>query len=888
MTLQSSVSRWRRLVAELRTFSILSPSERMRAVRKRGGDRLSSLWSRLARRTMTGQIRAVQILLGARAANAYFWRSPTSRKIWFNAETRLYSLLRDAPGAVGHFVGLAFRNSGDATVLLGLARNPGSREHLARLLASNPPATTPFLLGRLRNSRDYTAIYTGVCALLLDREMAERFVEDISGLHKSLVDRSFHILDSMGTRPARPPENPQFRSLRESGLGKPARHRLVVAEALGDLRAIAQLFADAEEVTVLILNDTYGRAKFDEYIELLGPVRVTVEHIRTRISRFSQAYISIHEAIKDAARLITGRLFGPGGVAAELEVEDRFLIEVTLADHLFFQLLKAEALRTLLDIPDFDHIVIACQNQAPGSEFFLLLSSLENVRSDPRIELVSVSRSLSACAQFGNCLRTVMSDFAPPGTLPGWRPPIARLRENLQQNADRLAATLPGFDIEEKQHRVLLATTNNDAYNSSTLNYLASLTRDHATRVAFCGANATPLLEGQGGVAADIVQPIPTALAAGFPALVNWMRSWLVDLADEVADPAVARILRLRASRAAAEAIVDPLVFGKVLDAWFGRLASEGGLPDLVALTPARVPSVAAFAPLARKYGIPSLALEPHGLNANYARYTNILTDRYGVISEYFRAQSDGFGIPVARTTVIGSPRIIRPQGYDIDTARAAARQRMASENGADFGRFRANLSYFCQPSDWTHVAKVWHNILTATEGLDTRIFVKTHPEEAPARVAAYLDVACACDAADRVEIVDTDPTTAIEIADIVLTGYSAAAIDAAILGCPVVCVTDGKVDYPVAQHEIIDAPFVRSAADLRHEVLAFLDDPAAYNARATAFLAHNPQFLEGPDSRLTSLVEEILEGDRDVVIRRPEDLPTSAFLSGPHPVFPV
>lgn len=837
---------------------------------------------------MTGQVSAVQILFGARAANAFFWYSPTSRKIWFNAETRLYGLLRNAPGAVDHFVRLAFRKSGDATVLLGLARNPGARGYLAPLLASNPPVATPFLLGRLRNSRDYAAIYAGVCALLLDRATAERFADDISGLNESLVDRTFHILDSMGTRPARAPQNPQFRSLLESGLGKPSSHRLVVAEAPSDLRAIAQLFADADEVTVLILNDTYGRAKFDEYAEVFGPVRITVEHIRTRISRFSEAYISIHEATKSAARLITGRLFGADGVASQLGVEDRFFIEVTLADHLFFQVLKSEALRTLLHLPDFDHIVIACQNQAPGSEFLRLLSSIDEVREDPRVELVSVSRSLAASARFGDCLRTVMFDFEPPRALPGWRPPVERLRENLQQKAGRLAETLPGFGQEGQRHRVLLATTNNNAYNTSTLHYLASLKQDHATRVAFCGANATPLLEGRSGTEVDMVQPIPTALAAGFPALVNWIRSWLIDLADEIADPAVGRILRLRASRAASEGIIDPLVFGKVLDAWFERLASEGGLPDLVALTPARVPSVAAFAPLARKYGIPSLALEPHGLNANYARYTNILTDRYGVISEYFRAQSDGFGIPIARTTVIGSPRIIRPKGYDIAAARATARQRMASEHKSDFDRFRANLSYFCQPSDWTHVAKVWHNILTATEGLDTRIFLKTHPEEAPARIAAYFDVARACDAADRVEIVETDPTTAIEIADIVLTGYSAAAIDAAILGCPVVCVTDGEVDYPVAQHEIIDAPLVRSAAELRDEVIAYLDDRAAYNARATAFLAHNPQFVEGPDSRLTSLVKEILEGDRESVIRRPEDLPTSAFLSGPHPVFPV
>ena len=65
---------------------------------------------------------------------------------------------------------------------------------------------------------------------------------------------------------------------------------------------------------------------------------------------------------------------------------------------------------------------------------------------------------------------------------------------------------------------------------------------------------------------------------------------------------------------------------------------------------------------------------------------------------------------------------------------------------------------------------------------------------------------------ADLVVNVEGDAALAIALGDLVLTAYSAAAIDAAIRQRPVVCVTDGDVDYPVDLPAIVGAPMVRSA----------------------------------------------------------------------------
>lgn len=889
MTARIAPLRLRQMLAPLRVLGMLSPAARLQAL-KRATGKIGDLRERIARRLLTGQFRAVQMLAGTRAASRFFWLSPTSSRIWFNVEARLYHLARQSPEDARDFAALAFARTGDPTVLIGLARNPLSRAVIAPLLAQADPETDAGLRARIERSGDYSAALAGIAALLLDPAAAEALAARITALQPALADRFFRVLDSLGTRPTVPPGDATLRALGLSGFRGPVRHRLIIAETLRDRRAIAQLFPGAGKVTVLGLNDTYGRASFEDYIESFGSADVVVEHVRSRITRFSQGYIRFHEVTRQAARDIVRELFGPGRPGAAFGLTDLPVLEVSLADQLFFQLLKTEAITQLLASGAFDHVVIACEGQPADSEFYRLLSGIGEIRRDPRIEILSVSRSMAARARFGEVLRTVLTDLPPKHLLPGWQPPIAGLAADLDRRTAVLAGRLPDCPAEGRP-RVLIATAHNAAYDRSTADFARILAKDHAVTLAFAGSNMTGLVEALdagGGAGSEVrLQPIQVAQAASFVALRGWIADRLAEILPRVADPALRHMLRVAGDRLAGGAFLNDIVFIKVIGAWFARLAAEGHAPDLVVLSPLRMPQVVAFAALARRHQIPSIGLEPHGLNANYCRYTKVMTDFYGVISDYFRQHAEsGFAIPLERTQVIGSPRIIRPAGFDRAAARVAARARLSAEAGIAFDEGSTELSYFCQPSDWTHVARVWTAILKATEGRAIRVLIKTHPEETPSRRQAYLALADEFGAADRVAIVDGDPTTVIEASDLVLTGYSAAAIDAAVLGCPVFCVTEGPLDYPVDQHAIIGAPLLRSAAELAAAIDGFLADPGAYAARAEAFLEREPQFVEGPGKRLLALVDEVLSHPRSTTIRPAASLPDSIFLDGPHRVF--
>lgn len=889
MTTRLAPQRLSRMLAPLRVLRALSPAARLQAL-TRAAATLGDLRARITRRLLTGQFRAVQFMAGTRAANRFFWTSPSNSRIWFNVEARLYGLARQSPEGARDFAALAFARSADPIVLIGLARNPLAREVIAPLLARAALGTDTALQARSERSGDYAAALAGIAGLLLDPAAADALAARITALLPAASDRFFRILDSFGSRPAAPPGAAMLRAIAQSGFRAPVRHRLIIAETLKDRRAIAQLFGGADRVTVLGLNDTYGRTSFDDYVEGFGPADVTVEHVRSRITRFSQSYIRSHELTRQAACDIVAALFGPTGPGAAFAMTDLPVLEISLADQMFFQLLKSEAIRLLLAAKDADHVVIACEGQPADGEFYRLLAGITEIRADPRVEIVSVSRSMAVRARFGEVLRTILNDPPPRRALPEWQLPVATLAADLDRRAAILAGRLADCPAGDRP-RVMIGTAHNPAYDRSTADFARILAERHAVTLAFAGSNMTGLvtaLDSAGSAASAVrLQPVQVAQAASFLALRGWIADQIAEALPQVADPALRHVLSVTGDRLAGSSFLNDIVFTKVIGAWFDRLAAAGSAPDLVVLTPLRMPQVAAFAALARRHAIPSIALEPHGLNANYCRYTKVMTDYYGVISDYFRQHAEsGFAIALARTRVIGSPRILRPAGFDRDAARRGARARLSAATGLVFDDSIADLAYFCQPSDWAHVARVWTTILKATEGRRVRVLIKTHPEETPSRRQAYLTLAAGLGAAPRVAIIESDPTSVIEAADLVLTGYSAAAIDAAILGCPVLCVTDGPLDYPVDQHAIIGVPLLRGVADLAAAIDGFLADPAAHAARAATFLQREPQFVDGPGARLLALVDEVLSRPAAETIRPAASLPRSAFLDGPHPVF--
>lgn len=895
MRISSFAKNLRTASLSVRTLYVQSPVTVMMRAPSLIKKKLSRITATTRRRAMTGQIRVVKMLFGTKAANAYFWRSFTTLKTWPNVEKRLYSLASDRPDAVQHFVDLAFVHAQDPMVIIGLAYNPLSRKRLASLLERSS-IDKGAVFKKLQRSRDYASAYVGASLLLLSDEAGADVVSKINAIHISFRGRHFHILDSLGARPASPPRDIDLRCVQHSGLRKPSLHRLIVVETLDDQRAIAQLFYGAERITIIGLSDLLGNADFSEFAVNSEFKTLDVEHIRSRITRFSGNYHRIHETTRRTAEhIIDGLVRQSATGGASIHAAQPYL-ESHLADQLFFQLLKFEALKVLIEDKGFDHIVIATQNQAVTSSYYQIMSGIDAIRSDPRVEIVSISSSMDTRAKFGDCFRAIVKTPPRQDSFRSWELPLEKILLDLDRTAAALAENLAGFS-EDPRQKVMLVTASNPAYNSSTAHFATTISESYNTKVAFIGTRGNNLLRAFYNYIQDLntpvetldIQPIPNNFGESFSSLELWLREYLLEAIEQVEDADMAHILAIFRRTLVQAAIVNGLATYSLCKAWLSNLRDKDMLPDLFILTPVRVPNVAAFATLAREFSIPSIALEPHGLNADYCRYTKVTADYYGVTSSYFKEEDVlGFHIPSDRIRVIGTPRIIAPADYSRPIAQEKARDEIGKQFGIKFRADRRYASFFCQPSDWKHMEKVWRNIINATEGLNVTILLKTHPEETPTRVEWYLNTALELGALERVHHMYTNPRVVIEASDLLLTGYSVAAIDAAVLQCPVFCVTDGDNDYPLPQHDIIGAPLFRTVSDLRDGMKDIIANPRRYEESIKAFFAKEPQFVDGPDRYLDALIKETINKPKSETIRPVEAVADHLFLDGPHKIYKV
>jgi hypothetical protein len=335
--------------------------------------------------------------------------------------------------------------------------------------------------------------------------------------------------------------------------------------------------------------------------------------------------------------------------------------------------------------------------------------------------------------------------------------------------------------------------------------------------------------------------------------------------------------------------IVPALLRAKVLEHRFASWRAESRLPAAAVLIPQRNPGVGAVAAVARRYGVPSVAAEPHVYVPEYSRYNKIAADYYGVLSEYFlEGAVHEFGMGSReRVRVIGSPRLTAPAGYQPEAAQERVRAQYAKRHGFDFTKTPVHLVFFCQPSGWEHVAKLWDLLLDGVERSGAHLFFKPHPEEAPARIQLYEAEVARRGLSDRVTRLGGDAGDAVALADVVATAYSAAALDAAIRQTPVVCVAVGDTRYPVDTAAISGAHVCRSADELAGYLSDYARDPSAAHARAQAWIEREHQFIEGSGPALRQLVADAIERGPEG-LRSADEVPVSLFTDGPHPVLQV
>jgi len=832
----------------------------------------------LRQRAVTGQVRIVHILFGYTRANRYFWKAPRpARPTWTDVKNRVDWLSRRDAAATADFVRASLERTDAVGVVIGLAHylpsRDAAREALVDLLA-DPESLWP----RIEDNGRLAGAFAGAGRLLLPSQAVQSFVSWLVQTYQLLSADMFQVMDTVGYRFAADDDLAS-----RLDVGEAVRHRLVITESLDDHAGIDGLLQGAKSVTLLATSDTYGQADVERF--KAKDRDVVVEHVRSRITRFSQEYIDLHVATADIAVGLTAEFLRATDL---VDAAYRQVIEVKLADYVFFVALRLKALELLFDDENFDHIVVATDNHDVTDEYIRLLAALGRIRTDPRVELVSVSRRSSSFRRFWGLVDGIARGSDTAVDVPQTRTPTDVIREKAAADAAKRASKLPVFAPRGATPSILLVTANSPAYNKATAAYAGELATAGDVRVVHFGpdpGNLADLVAAQSLGDAAVSMTVLTEPPKSASLLRRVIEEALLPaLSDPSAGSDASRAERVAWSAARADTermssiLATFVVQLQAITAWFDRMAEEGSLPDAVVLTPQRSSGVGAFAAVARLHGVPSISVEPHAQDANYCRYVKVGTDFYGVLSDYFINQTaDTFGIGADRIRVLGSPRQVAPANFDRAAAHAAARAELGVEDG------QVLIGFFSQPSSWEGIRPVWSAVLEATRNTGSKLLLKPHPEDSPSRIRQYLAVA------DEGEVLvfRGDVAMAIDASDLVTTTYSIVGVDATLRSAPVVALADGDASYPLDLASILGVPVVRSAAELAKMIEEFKADPAPFTERTERFLAAESQFVEGPGPRLRQLLDEVLQRGRPC-IRPVEDVPEHLFLDGPHPVFPV
>lgn len=823
-----------------------------------------------------------------------FFAGEKRKSNWSEVEFYLDDLHARDGALFDLFVRTGLEHTRAPAEIVSLARHPLSagvvRDWLTHQVAPKTPRSQR-VIGR-HEMRD--AAYVGAARLLLPPDGAER----AHRLVPVKTSRYYQVLSSLGTRPVPRADDPAKNAAVEPAL---VRHRLVIVDNVLDPAAVALLFPGSDEVTVLATSDPFGMSDFAKYAGWTTSGEIHVEHTRTRITRFSAAYVELHEAVARVAERIVAELAALPGL---LHPDDEPFLTVDVADFLFFLALRVQAVETLLDDDTFDDVVVAVADHGLRSEFMLLLADLPRLLSDPRTQFLSVSPGVRRRADFWRLLDTVMAPLERPLRATAQLPVetvVADFAAEARRQGDELV--WPGDDLSGSaapSDWLLLATLDNPAYNPSTAAYAAELAEARPVRVLHTAGSAealTTALAGRGvsgrvPVLAREAEPAKdNALADMISRLLPPLCRELRESATTVSEASAAKAFDVGLDRLSATRIVPALLRQKVYEHRFETWREAGTLPAAVIVTPHRDPGVGGLAAVARRHGVPSVALEPHMQDANYSRYLKIATDYYGVFSQYFAANAvENFGMPPDRVKVLGTPRLVAPPGYDRAAAQREARDRLTAETGFDFGAAPLHVVFFGQPSSWAQLERTWTMVLDAARKVGAHVLLKPHPEESPSRIRRYFEDAGEHGVASTVTLLggaNNTAANAVDLADLVLTTYSAAAVDAAIRQTPVVSVADGDTAYPIDVAAIVDARTARSVAQLADVFEDFVRDPDPALARARALLDREPYFVTGPGANVRALLDDVV-ADGAGGLRAPDETPRSLFLDGPHPVFGV
>lgn len=866
------------LSKSLRRKALKSQIGKVRKIFGINSSKLSSIANRLGYKFFG--IRMIENNFFAKVAN----KKPQDVVYW------LVKLKRDEPAKISSFVRDIFRITENGNILLELGQNPISRESVRAYLKNTPIGDIANIVQQ-KDTR--VSLSIAIYALYWHYFMTSN-PELVRSARKQLnVKSNRHIASithSLGIDLSKITEADNFDYKSCHADFKHVKSRLVFCGNPLSIRSLGKTLIGAEQATIVCLHDIYGKIDIEELKEISGVSDIKVEHVRSRVNRFSEAYTHLNQ---ETVGIVDTLLLEVEKKSPSLsKIVNLFLptLSLGLIDGLFFFRLKVKCVAALLKDETFSSIVVAIESSKRDREFLSILNSVSGLTHDRRVTFMSLSNTFSKRQEFDSQINTLMQcDF---GLKPDGLYDIVDPVELIKIAADKQGEQLASRVINEPAD-IFVATTNNTAYNFSTASYINILSNNNKIHAVTSAQNISFLLNQNLKQVPDKTQVSYQTLASPLPEECSLIEARLLfKLLETIKysdmpelELAKEYILLGHASKNLVSGVFNCLV----IEAYFAALSKANAQPKLLVLTACRDATILPMVFAARRHNVPSIILEPHGIDANYSRYIKIASDYYGVISSYFNnMENRGFHIDKNRTFVIGSPRIIAPKINDRQKTIKETRNQIEISSNFSFPSEKKYICFFCQPIIWKQMSAIWENVLLTAKEYDLVILHKAHPEEGKARLDDYKRIVEKTETQERVVWTHEKPETVINASDLMLTVYSAAALESVLHRCPVICVSNGQKILPINQHKLINAPLATSQKELSKLIGSFLEKPDMFTDKIDKFLKDEPQLVEGPEPYLEQVIKDIISKGAGNNIRNASNVGNSLILDPPYPTFDI
>lgn len=839
--------------------------------------------------------------LGAKAAGKYLSHSPIVRRtpariLWLHKQILSRKGRDEADRFAVDYLSAQPRVKDYHTILVGTGADRLSTDKLS---ASLPSITN--------TASKNTATQFALISALLKRGEIELVAEHINDtpIDSSVGWRS--LLSSLTPRPLFETEADRCSVVAAKDRLPQCKSRLIIMDEELPPTAIKRLASGAESITLLQYRDLYGRFDLNAVQAELPDCKITVEHARSRVDRFHQRYFDLHQRTLEVAETLSRSFIQKMPWLGELDPELQSLdkdLTLELADKLFFKALRLEGVyRAVLD-PSFDSVIVSFGD---GFELYRLFYSDTALWQNPRIMGCCQSSKFKTVSKFASRISEMQRRADVGYTAPilgqieslkesgatgaSQTPPEAVLR--YLQAASKIPSVTRPHHLPDRQTLAFVAQEDR-AYAPTALQMATHLHAHYNVDVILTLGSANRLQKSISSAQNDPYlapqargrQPGYLKLAAPAPNQATirvFSNDFNVTLSDTIQellcanqqDRAVSLAIDFLLSDGLPRAVLNVMANACAVAALFRREKYAA-----VAISPIRTPRNAQFTTLAREAGIPSIAVEPHCLNAAYCRYGTVLSDYAAVYSDYYAEEySRYFGIPKDRCFPFGSPRILRPIGYDPITSRKDALRQIGLHEGDP-----PIIAVPTQPMPADHILAVWRMIVRAVKSLDmpVRVLLKTHPEEGSGHVDRYRQVIAEENAMHLCFVADVDIKDLLIASELVLTAYSVTALEAAVLERNVAIVGKAGVAYPTEYDKILGIPFCATEQETKDTILEALTLGRDARSAAQGFMAANPHLFDNSSfDRLASILEGVIAKGPGG-IRPAGGLPSSLFVTAP------